>query len=125
RIVYFRVSARLRLICWVIFFFKQKTAYDISRDWSSDVCSSDLPSTEVPLLIIVGQTPAELFTPPDGADLIVRWDHLSSGERARRSEERRVGKESRAGWLAGDSERKGGGVGGGVGERMRRQCRRT
>ena len=26
-----------------IFFFKQKTAYDIvSRDWSSDVCSSDL-----------------------------------------------------------------------------------
>ena len=24
------------------FFFKQKTAYDIvSRDWSSDVCSSD------------------------------------------------------------------------------------
>ena len=25
------------------FFFKQKTAYEIvSRDWSSDVCSSDL-----------------------------------------------------------------------------------
>src|SRR5690606_41120892 len=23
-------------------FFKQKTAYEISRDWSSDVCSSDL-----------------------------------------------------------------------------------
>ena len=29
----------------VVFFFKQKTAYEIvSRDWSSDVCSSDLPS---------------------------------------------------------------------------------
>ena len=29
-------------ICFV-FFFKQKTAYEIvSRDWSSDVCSSDL-----------------------------------------------------------------------------------
>src|ERR1044071_4654826 len=28
---------------WFFFFFKQKTAYDIStRDWSSDVCSSDL-----------------------------------------------------------------------------------
>src|SRR5216110_1699762 len=27
------------------FFFKQKTAYEISsRDWSSDVCSSDLPA---------------------------------------------------------------------------------
>src|SRR6187431_624039 len=26
-----------------VFFFKQKTAYDITvRDWSSDVCSSDL-----------------------------------------------------------------------------------
>src|ERR1043165_419485 len=32
------VSAQL-----VVFFFKQKTAYDIRpRDWSSDVCSSDL-----------------------------------------------------------------------------------
>src|SRR3546814_9172464 len=27
------------------FFFKQKTAYDVRiSDWSSDVCSSDLPS---------------------------------------------------------------------------------
>src|SRR5213594_3899583 len=27
----------------IVFFFKQKTAYEISvRDWSSDVCSSDL-----------------------------------------------------------------------------------
>ena len=30
-------------MCVVFFFFKQKTAYEIvSRDWSSDVCSSDL-----------------------------------------------------------------------------------
>ena len=29
---------------FVFFFFKQKTAYEVvSRDWSSDVCSSDLP----------------------------------------------------------------------------------
>src|ERR1043165_6629368 len=28
----------------IFFFFKQKTAYEIGpRDWSSDVCSSDLP----------------------------------------------------------------------------------
>src|SRR3546814_3545226 len=28
---------------WVIFFFKQKTAYEMRiSDWSSDVCSSDL-----------------------------------------------------------------------------------
>ena len=32
-----------RYICVFFFFFKQKTAYEIvSRDWSSDVCSSDL-----------------------------------------------------------------------------------
>ena len=31
------------LLCGLFFFFKQKTAYEIvSRDWSSDVCSSDL-----------------------------------------------------------------------------------
>src|SRR5213082_3576852 len=29
---------------FIFFFFKQKTAYEIvSGDWSSDVCSSDLP----------------------------------------------------------------------------------
>src|SRR5213596_2991251 len=32
------------------FFFKQKTAYEIRPcDWSSDVCSSDLPSGELVL----------------------------------------------------------------------------
>src|SRR2546430_10172404 len=29
------------------FFFKQKTAYEITRDWSSDVCSSDLMENAV------------------------------------------------------------------------------
>src|SRR6188474_3681540 len=30
----------------IFFFFKHKTAYELSlRDWSSDVCSSDLPRT--------------------------------------------------------------------------------
>src|SRR3546814_7227524 len=34
----------LLLFC-VVFFFKQKTAYELRiSDWSSDVCSSDLPS---------------------------------------------------------------------------------
>ena len=31
---------------YYVFFFKQKTAYEMcGRDWSSDVCSSDLSST--------------------------------------------------------------------------------
>src|SRR3546814_1055216 len=33
------------LLLWVLFFFKQKTAYEMRiSDWSSDVCSSDLLS---------------------------------------------------------------------------------
>src|SRR3546814_5562341 len=38
----------MRMLIWsyvVFFFFKQKTAYEMRiSDWSSDVCSSDLPS---------------------------------------------------------------------------------
>src|SRR3546814_9206867 len=35
---------RLVLCFFCIFFFKQKTAYEMRiSDWSSDVCSSDLP----------------------------------------------------------------------------------
>src|SRR5213083_1594428 len=33
----------VKLECFFFFFFKQKTAYEITAsDWSSDVCSSDL-----------------------------------------------------------------------------------
>src|SRR3546814_11068171 len=33
----------------MFFFFKQKTAYEMRiSDWSSDVCSSDLPDAELP-----------------------------------------------------------------------------
>src|SRR3546814_2963744 len=38
-------------MCWIwliVFFFKQKTAYELRiSDWSSDVCSSDLPTVVV------------------------------------------------------------------------------
>src|SRR3546814_2000220 len=34
--------------CTLVFFFKQKTAYEMRiSDWSSDVCSSDLSSAEI------------------------------------------------------------------------------
>ena len=49
-VVYIRVDVIQSgdLLLYVLFFFfKQKTAYDIvSRDWSSDVCSSDLITTQ-------------------------------------------------------------------------------
>ena len=41
--MYFSLSANCWFFIFFVFFFKQKTAYEIvSRDWSSDVCSSDL-----------------------------------------------------------------------------------
>src|SRR3546814_5806134 len=43
-IMLFQLFKRLFLILRVFFFFKQKTAYEMRiSDWSSDVCSSDLP----------------------------------------------------------------------------------
>src|SRR3546814_6951547 len=60
------------------FFFKQKTAYEMRiSDWSSDVCSSDLPAT----------TSATSSSPPS-----TPCRSCASSRRAR-SEERRVGKE--------------------------------
>src|SRR3546814_2938547 len=42
--MYFWLVRSLSLVCViVVFFFKQKTAYEMRiSDWSSDVCSSDL-----------------------------------------------------------------------------------
>src|SRR3546814_200984 len=40
------------LKCWCVFFFKQKTAYEMRiSDWSSDVCSSDLTIAEIERLV--------------------------------------------------------------------------
>ena len=45
------------MVLGVFFFFKQKTAYDVvSRDWSSDVCSSDLEEQKRQLEKISGLT---------------------------------------------------------------------
>ena len=69
-----------------VFFFKQKTAYEVSEcDWSSDVCSSDLAGPR----------------DPDRVGLLLQRMHYTSDVRGdnghidRRSEERRVGKECR------------------------------
>src|SRR3546814_2126406 len=40
----FYVLCEVSVIFFYVFFFKQKTAYEMRiSDWSSDVCSSDLP----------------------------------------------------------------------------------
>src|SRR5712664_2552597 len=68
-----------------MFVFSSRSRHTISdRDWSSDVCSSDL----VPLSIEVGFVTAEMFPESLRAEL----------EKGTRSEERRVGKECRSRW---------------------------
>src|SRR3546814_6776366 len=90
------------LLCYLFFFFKQKTAYEMRiSDWSSDVCSSDLlvekqhlgPHNEaarerdalaLPTRHLVGHTPLE----PAEFDQLERLGDAV----ADRSDERRVGK---------------------------------
>src|SRR3546814_2765144 len=76
-----------------VFFFKQKTAYEMRiSDWSSDVCSSDLarrfaePAIEAEPLLDMGY-PAQSFR------LRRRDRHMLDPFPQERSEERRVGKE--------------------------------
>src|SRR3546814_2370233 len=93
--------------CFLFFFFKQKTAYEMRiSDWSSDVCSSDLQRRPF------GEPVAALEDQPGGAvageDLALlggeqprQHDAAAgrevapqvAGHAAERSEERRVGKE--------------------------------
>src|SRR5213075_3532037 len=69
------------MVYFCFFFFKQKTAYEITRrDWSSDVCSSDLI---VQSSIQRCSEYAVVYQRADCAPESGRW----------RSEERRVGKE--------------------------------
>ena len=46
-----------------MFFFKQKTAYDVTSDWSSDVCSSDLPGDKnVPFTVVMSNVGTQDIT---------------------------------------------------------------
>src|SRR3546814_2185424 len=96
----------------MIFFFKQKTAYEMRiSDWSSDVCSSDLAmrrgtfgvpfdKMRVPVreVVVAVRDHIGILTRPD-ADRNQRADKGERSTRSERhlharSEERRVGKES-------------------------------
>src|SRR3546814_6085111 len=100
------------VVCHVmfVFFFKQKTAYEMRiSDWSSDVCSSDLVQ-KIRLergLPVLDQSRHLIFTgnPGTGKTTVARLlaqiyrtigvverGHLVETDRSR-SEERRVGKE--------------------------------
>src|SRR3546814_5763861 len=88
-------------LCCSFFFFKQKTAYEMRiSDWSSDVCSSDLP----PGSIAFSSPPATAVIGEDGLAVDIEFEAVAvgiigdgherlQGSRPARSEERRVGKE--------------------------------
>src|SRR3546814_7723517 len=83
-----------------IFFFKQKTAYEMRiSDWSSDVCSSDLNRGRLSLYGCGSAALALwLAAAPVAAAQSVRSFDIPAGDLGRalnsfRSEERRVGKE--------------------------------
>src|SRR3546814_6197319 len=80
-------------ICFffVVFFFKQKTAYEMRiSDWSSDVCSSDLP-----VMLVEGEKASDAVVPLLPMYVSMSWAGGSNAYRKTdwRSEERRVGKE--------------------------------
>src|SRR3546814_897234 len=66
------MSMLLFVCCVCFFFFKQKTAYEMRiSDWSSDVCSSDLP-----LPHLLQPLPAALEIRPQPALLLDRLVNL-------------------------------------------------
>src|SRR3546814_1005679 len=81
--IVFRVSVLI-----FIFFFKQKTAYEMRiSDWSSDVCSSDLLKSRIK---VESMSEIERLPLEDINDEIGTISDLNIPSR---SEERRVGKE--------------------------------
>src|SRR5437868_8413329 len=89
------------------FFFSSRRRHTRSkRDWSSDVCSSDLSVTKFLLPRVTKRRVAEIVTHHDrlgqhvveAEELRDRARELRHLERVGRSEERRVGKECRGRW---------------------------
>src|SRR5207237_4721614 len=95
------ICRREVFVLFFFFFFSSRRRHTRFKcDWSSDVCSSDLPPRrlERPILFLQGlEGPA--FGPERFAGLPIEFVELfGNGGQAQRSEERRVGKECRCRW---------------------------
>src|SRR5690606_39644805 len=94
------------VVCCVVFFFfffsSRRRHTRFSRDWSSDVCSSDLGLFRIVLgVLFASEGAATLFGVLDRkASPVGEWPFWYAGviELVCRSEERRVGKECRSRW---------------------------
>src|SRR3712207_8976901 len=86
---------------FVFFFSSRRRHTRYWRDWSSDVCSSDLPYEEIRL--ILGQFLAlglefQLASDILGTAVSPTFEEIGKLAAIARSEERRVGKECRSRW---------------------------
>src|SRR2546429_4879986 len=97
----------IRRVAYIFFFSSRRRHTRCSRDWSSDVCSSDLVRFHGPEPLVLVQP---VFTPHRDGDG-PEWPRpppapppprgeafLNAPAQPRRSEERRVGKECRSRW---------------------------
>src|SRR2546429_5947922 len=103
-----RLNSRLEYTAFIVFFFSSRRRHTrCSRDWSSDVCSSDLPyqaavraareTVEVVAAFDPEVVVADILTV--AAALAAEMDGRPWGTLIpHRSEERRVGKEGRSRW---------------------------
>src|SRR3546814_13005104 len=67
-------------MCLCIFFFKQKTAYEMrSSDWSSDVCSSDLLVTLISIEATFNKVWRVKTARPKFGRFLVYWTVLTLG----------------------------------------------
>src|SRR5690606_41518127 len=95
---------------WSLFFFSSRRRHTrFSRDWSSDVCSSDLSFAMIQVDVAAADH-GEGIVAAEVAGARARGHGLLAGV-DQRSEERRVGKEGRSRGSRGE-RRKRGGVGG-------------
>src|SRR2546421_7173647 len=95
--------------CSFFFFSSRRRHTRSDRDWSSDVCSSDLAVEVKQLQIALNQTKAQLETALKGQPQQANGDQIQRYTeeinrikqlltKSERSEERRVGKECRSRW---------------------------
>src|SRR2546429_2500185 len=102
---YSRLAVTVLVLLFFFFFFSSRRRHTrCSRDWSSDVCSSDLHVTELDVGSLRSRTPFGLVERDGLAGGRVGKRPAGGGiphcslQRGGRSEERRVGKECRSRW---------------------------
>src|SRR5438067_11151720 len=112
-VITFRAKAQVEdlFVCLFFFFFSSRRRHTRSkRDWSSDVCSSDLVEllfggiarfVDAVFSVLGFVVGVENFRHVHGGDFdLLRLRGGRGRGNAERSEERRVGKECRSGWAA-------------------------